>query len=153
MKEHVPDPNELLPLTQKALEDIVVRHDMYLRGQHGGARAVLQYRNLSHLDFSGKNFSQADFTGSLFLETNFEKSNLTGSSFFACDMRNSNLRYANCKRTDLRGAYIAGADLTGADLTGADMREGKIMKRGERGVLTDRKRSGGEGAKTVFTGA
>ena len=49
----VPDPSELSPLSQEELDDIVKRHMMFLKGQNGGARAVLQYRNLSNLDLMG----------------------------------------------------------------------------------------------------
>jgi uncharacterized protein YjbI with pentapeptide repeats len=153
MKEHIPDPSELPPLSQHALDDVIEMHGMYLRGQKGGARCVLHYRNLSHLDFKERDLSHADFTGSVLLETKLAGGNFQSANFFACDMRNANLKKGNFKRADFRGAFVAGADLIGADLTDADMREGKIMKRGKSGILEDRKRSGGRGAKTVFTGA
>ncbi len=126
---------------------------MFLRGQNGGARAVVQYKNLSNLDFKEQDVSQADFTGSAFLESNLSYANFSGTTFFACDMRNADMKGGNFRRADFRGAFVAGADLSQADMTDADMREGKIMKRGQQGALEDRKRSGGDGAKTVFTGA
>jgi len=149
----VPDPGELLPLHQDALDEIIKKHDMFLRGQQGGARAVITYRNLSYLNFKAKDLSNADFTGSLFIEADLSHGKFCNTTFFACDLRNANMRDANFSRCDFRGAYVAGANLSGSDLADVDMREGKIMKRGEQGELTDRKRSGGKGAKTVFTGA
>jgi len=153
MAETVPDPGELPPLSQNALDEAIKKHAMYLRGQNGGARCALKYRNLSYLSFKANDLSQADFTGSLFIEADLSFGTFKGATFFACDLRNANLREGNFTRADFRGAYVAGANLAGADLAEADMREGKIMKRGEKGELTDRKRSGGSGAKTVFTGA
>lgn len=153
MKHFLPEPGDLPALSQKALDDVITKHDMYLRGQTGGARAVLQYRNLSALSFHGNDLSQADFTGCLCVETDFSSGNFTSSSFFACDLRNAHFEDANLTRADFRGAYLGGANLTRANLHGADLREGKIMKPGEAGVLIDRKRSGGIGAKTVLTGA
>jgi uncharacterized protein YjbI with pentapeptide repeats len=153
MAESVPDPSDLPPLSQSTLDDLIKKHTMFLKGQHGGARCVLKYRNLSHLNFKSSDLSQADFTGSLFIEANLSHGIFKNACFFACDLRNANMREGNFSRADFRGAYVAGANLAGADLAEADMREGKIMKRGEKGELTDRKRSGGVGAKTIFTGA
>lgn len=153
MQNTIPDPKDLPPMEQYTLDDIIEKHGRYLRGQKGGARAVIQYRNLSELSFKGNDLSQADFTGSMLIGADLTDSNFSGCSFFACDLRNANIKNANLSRCDLRGAYVAGANLTGADLRDADMREGKIMKRDKRGILEDRKRLGGEGARTVFSGA
>lgn len=151
-RELIPDPEELEALNQNILDDIIEKHQMYLKGQHGGARANIKYKNLSHLSFRARDLSQADFTGSAMIECDMSHSNFSGATFFACDLRNSDLRDSNLSRTDFRGSYLAGANLTDADLTEADFREGKIMTRGEQGELTDRKRSGGVGAKTILTG-
>lgn len=153
MREHVPDPGDLPVLTQEALNEAIKRHGFFLRGQKGGARAVIQYHNLANLDFGGCDLSLGDFAGSILVNANLSHGIFAGANFFACDLRNSDLKDADLSRTDLRGAYIAGANLTGANLEAADLREGKIMKRGEQGVLVDRKRAAGTGAKTVLTGA
>lgn len=153
MRKNVPDPSDLPSLTQKALNVMMEKHMMYLRGQDGGARAVIQYYDLTALDLSNKNLSHADFTGSTFVDCNMTRSNFASTNFFACDLRNADLSDANLSRTDLRGAYMAGANLSRANMEEADMREGKIMKRGDDGTLTDRKRAGGKGAKTVLSGA
>lgn len=152
-EERIPEPENLPTLSQTDLDDVTRKHGMYMKGRRGGARAVLQYKDLSRLDFKRADLSQADFTGSLLLEADLSGGTFFGTSFFACDLRNADMRGGNFSRADFRGAYVAGADLTGANMSGADMREGKIMKRGDKGALTDRKRSGGLGAKTVFTGA
>ena len=149
----VPDPSELSPLSQEELDDIVKRHMMFLKGQNGGARAVLQYRNLSNLDFNGNDLSQGEFTGSLFIESDLSGGTFKSASFFACDMRNADMSNSNFSRADFRGAYVAGANLSGADMSDVDLREGKIMKRDSQGILEDRKRSGGQGFHTVFSGA
>lgn len=152
--DNVPlDPSEMAPMSQEELDETIKKHGRYMRGELGGARAVLQYRNLSGLNFSRKDLSQADFTGSLFREANMVEANFKSTSFFACDLRNANLRDANLSRVDFRGAYVSGADLTGADMTDADMREGKVMKRGKEGSLEDQRRPGGDGSRTVFAGA
>lgn len=149
----VPEPADLPSLTQKELDQKIKQHAMYLRGQVGGARAVIQYKDLSGLHLANRDLSQADFTGCLLVNCNLSSSNFSGTTFFACDLRHSDCRDSNFSRCDLRGSYLSGVNMTGANLKEADMREGKIMLRGEGGILEERARSGGEGGQTIFTGA
>ncbi len=149
----VPDPSELPPLRQDQLDEAIKKHEMFLSGRSGGARANLQYRNLSNLDFNSCDLSQADLTGSLLIEADLSSGTFKSTSFFACDMRNADMSNGNFSRADFRGAYVAGANLSGADLSDVDLREGKIMKRDTKGILEDRKRSGGQGSHAVFSGA
>lgn len=140
-------------ISQDALDEIIERHGLYTTGQTGGARAVLQYCDLSHLDFHESDLSNADFTASTFSESNLSGCKLANSTFFGADLRNCNLEDANMTRADLRGAYLGGANLAGANLHGADISEGRIMERDERGILRDQKRRIGEGYATSFAGA
>lgn len=143
-------------VTQRELDDIIQKHATFLKGIRGGARAILKFKDLSHLDFHGCNLSQGDFTGSLLNSADLSRGIFKGVSFFACDMRNANLEHADFSRADFRGAYVAGANLTGADLKSADMREGRLMERDDRGQMVDMKRPGvppDKTHKTIFTGA
>lgn len=153
MLKEIPDPSELPFLSQGRLNDMIEKHARFLRGESGGARAVLQYYNLSGLNFRRQNLAQADFTASSLAGCDLSDGVFTSANFFACDLRNTNFFRADLSRCDLRGAYLAGANLERANLFDADMREGKIMLQGEDGTLTDRKRSAGVGAKTIFKGA
>lgn len=153
MLKEVPDPSELPFLSQGRLNDMIDKHARYLKGESGGARAILQYYNLSGLNFRRQNLAQADFTASSLAGCDLSDGIFTSANFFACDLRNTNFFRADLSRCDLRGAYLAGANLERANLFDADMREGKIMKQGEDGTLTDRKRSAGTGAKTILKGA
>ncbi|HBR67761.1 MAG TPA: hypothetical protein DEA55_00095, partial [Rhodospirillaceae bacterium] len=87
MREEVPDPNELDPVSQMELDSIIRQHQMFTQGQNGGSRAVVQYKNLSYLNFNAADLSHADFTGSALLEADLSGGNYAGTSFFACDMR------------------------------------------------------------------
>ncbi len=143
-------------VTQRELDDIIQKHATFLKGIRGGARAILKFKDLSHLDFRGCNLAQGDFTGSLLNGADLSRGVFKGVSFFACDMRNANLEHADFSRADFRGAYVAGANLTGADLKSADMREGRLMGRDDRGQMVDMKRPGipeDKTHKTIFTGA
>ncbi len=151
--KYIPPPNNLPEITQSELNEVLESHSLFLRGQIGGKRAMLQYKDLSALNFHNHDLSHADFTGSMFVGADLSLGIYKCACFFACDLRNADLSHADLSRTDLRGAYLAGANLSGADLSDADMRCGKIMQEVKKKGLVNRKRSGGEGAKTILTGA
>lgn len=117
-------------LTQAELNDIIRKHQMFLTGRPGGARAVLRDHDLSQLSFVGQNLSQSDFTGCIMSNVDFKGANFESATLFGCDLSSSKLGNAKLARADLRGADIQNADLDGADLSNADLREGKsILKR------------------------
>ena len=149
----IPEPNELEVMHQEEFNQVLDKHLMFIRGQRGGKRAILKYRNLSYLNFHNSNLSQADFTGSLLIGADLSFGIYQSTCFFACDLRNADMSRADFSRADLRGCYLAGADLSGTDLSGADVREGKIMTNSRERGLEDRQRMGIETSKTIFTGA
>jgi len=143
-------------LSQEELDQIIKLHGLYMKGHHGGARAVIKFRNLSGLSFRNQDLSHADFTGSCLIGVDMSNGKFVSATFFACDLRRANLEHASFVRADFRGAFVAGANLKGADLKSADLREGKIMEKGAEGYLADRLRRDSTNApiaKTVFTGA
>lgn len=156
MKSHVPKPGDLKKLSQKDLDEVIKLHKDFVEGRRGGNRAILKFLDLSALDFLSADLSQADFTGSKLINADLSMGTFESSCFFACDLRNANLEGASFARADFRGASVAGANLTGADLNSADMREGKIMERGQNGILENRQRLGtndSQSWRTIFTGA
>ncbi|MGZ5998154.1 MAG: pentapeptide repeat-containing protein, partial [Rhizomicrobium sp.] len=58
-------------LSQKEASATVARHEMLYSGRLGGARAVFAFTDLSGLDLSDCNLSDADFTGAILEEVNF----------------------------------------------------------------------------------
>lgn len=142
-------------VSQRELDEAIKKHRTFLKGVRGGARTVMKFKDLTGLDFRGADLSQADFTGSVLVNANLARGTFRGVSFFACDLRYAHLEDGIFARADFRGAYVAGANLTGADLEKADLREGKIMERGEKGVLQDLAGPDGKPKqqRTIFTGA
>jgi len=62
------DPNQKFQWTkmsQKDLDAVLDRHEKFADNKGGGERAKLSMYDLSYLDFTGRNLSRADFTGSL----------------------------------------------------------------------------------------
>jgi uncharacterized protein YjbI with pentapeptide repeats len=50
-------------ITQAALNEIIKKHRVFLKGVRGGARAVFKLADMSEHDFIGADFSHADLTG------------------------------------------------------------------------------------------
>ncbi len=111
-------------IDQAELDEIIARHAAFKNGRANGARAVLQHYDLSGLRLSGADMSNADFTGSVMVETNMSDCVLDYAVFFACDLRKANFQGASLVRADLRGACLRGAIMANANLAEADLREG-----------------------------
>ena len=156
MQKDPPNPMNETPMTATELEDIFEKHTKFITGRIGGARADMQYRNLSGVDFSGKDFSQTDFTGSILDNADMRDGIFVSAVFFGCDMRGTKMEKGDFRRADFRGAFLMGADMTGADLKDADFREGKIMRRDKNGIMQNRPNTfsrDGEHVRTVLAGA
>jgi uncharacterized protein YjbI with pentapeptide repeats len=148
--------NGLETVSQKELDDIIMRHMRFSAGIPGGARAVLKFKDMSGLKFNQADLSQADFTGSKLFGADLSGGTFKGVSFFACDMRECNMEGANFSRADFRGAYVAGANLSGADMEHADLREGAVMERHSKGSLETLREENSfsmKPQKTIFAGA
>ena len=125
----------LRKISAPELEDIIVRHGMFLRGQTGGARANLPGYDLKYMDLAGKDLRGAEFSGSSLRNANVEGANLQTANLFACDMRETILKGTDLSRADLRGACLRGADLCDVLLMEADLRDGVLLKPDKKGNL------------------
>ena len=94
----VPDESELPVLSQADLTQIMRDHADFLKGKHGGARAVVKFKDISGLDMSDSNLSQADFTGSRLAGTDMSHCQMEAVVLFACDLRNADLQSTNLSR-------------------------------------------------------
>tara|TARA_R100000656_G_scaffold24167_1_gene21384 strand:- start:134 stop:1198 length:1065 start_codon:yes stop_codon:yes gene_type:complete len=114
-------------LSACAVERLADFHGRYLRGMKGGRRVVLRACNLSGLDLSGYNFSDAELPACDFSEANltsakFVRANLFGAHFNGADLSNTSF-----ERADLRGAKFDGAKLYYTHFKGADLRRGEVL--------------------------
>lgn len=144
----------LQPLTQRELDLIIQKHEMFLTGKPGGARAVVRDRDLSGLNLSGKKLSQSDFTGCILCDTDMTTASFDAANLFGCDLSGAKMRGIKLVRADLRGAEIENADLRGADLTGADLREGAVvLRRKSSAKPNDTFHSGAKAGAVSFRGS
>ena len=80
------------------LNEILQKHEMWLKGEEGRERADLRYTDLSGADLTDVDLRYANLRGT--------------------DLRYANLRYVNLSDADLRKADLRCADLRGVNLRG-----------------------------------
>jgi hypothetical protein len=72
-------------------------------------------------NFTGRDFSLANFDGAILVGANFVGANLGGSYFRGTNLGETNLSGANLSGANLSGAILTGAILAGANLAGANL--------------------------------
>ena len=97
-------------ITREELNDVLIKHGLWLSGKPDGIRADLYRANLIGANLSGANLSRADLS-----RADLYRADLSGA-----DLYRANLIGANLSGADLSGADLSGADLSGADLSGAE---------------------------------
>lgn len=142
-------------LAQADIAEMLRLHQRFRACQHGGARAVIEFVDVSELDFSGMDLEDAVFTGCRLAGANFENARLDNAIFFCADLRRANLRGASLRRADLRGAALQGANMSGADMFECDFREGSVAEKVGRGELAflSHDASSADLEETVFVSA
>jgi len=101
-------------LSQRELEEILDKHELFALSRQGGQRAKLTLCDLSYLDLSGRNLKQAEMTGALLCHANLAGTILEEANLFAADMRFADLRNADLTRADIRGVAKANLRRTGS---------------------------------------
>ena len=106
-------------ITKEDLNEILRKHELWLKGKYGGERA-----NLSRADLSGADLCRADL-----IEADLREADLSGADLREANLLEADLRGANLLEADLRGANLRGANLHGADLKEADLGGVKVNSR------------------------
>ena len=93
-------------MTQKELDKIIYKHQLWLIDEKGGERANLCYKDISNLNMSHCDLSGAKMRGATLLHCDMEYCDLRD-----CDMRGSLIIYCNMICCDIRGADMEGANI------------------------------------------
>ena len=119
------------------LNEILQKHEMWLKGEEGGERADLinvdlRGVDLSNINLNGADLKCADLSGADLRNANLMNANLWYTNLSYADLRyadlwninlsESDLNNANLRDTNLRGANLSYTNLSYTDLRGADLR-------------------------------
>ena len=121
------------------LNEILQKHEMWLKGEEGRERADLRYTDLSGADLTDVDLRYANLRGTDLRYANLRYANLSDADLRYADLRyadlwNANLRYVNLSDADLRKADLSDTDLSGANLSDADLRGVNLRGADLRGV-------------------
>ena len=118
-------------ITAEQLEDIIAKHEKWVKGIDGGERANLRdanlcganlrSANLSDANLCGVNLSDVDLCGADLRGANLYGANLCSADLYCTDLHGANLYSTNLRGADLHSANLSGADLRGAGLRGTDL--------------------------------
>ena len=124
-------------LNQEELNEILEKHEMWLKNEKGGERADLINVDLRSIDLSNVNLSGADLrnanlggadlsnvnlSNADLWNVNLSYAELRGSDLWNINLSESDLNNANLSDTNLRGANLSYSNLSYTDLRGADLR-------------------------------
>ena len=109
------------------LNEILQKHEMWLKGEEGRERADLRYTDLSGADLTDVDLRYANLRGTDLRYANLRYANLSDADLRKADLRcadlwNANLRYVNLSDADLRNTDLSDTDLSGANLRNANLR-------------------------------
>lgn len=83
-------------ITEERLQNILKKHELWLKGDPQGERADLRRVNLRRADLHGANLQRSNLRGACLHEANLQ----------GADLRGTDLRRSCLQRSDLRGADV-----------------------------------------------
>ena len=103
-------------ITQKELNEIIKKHQMWLNDENGGERARFNDMNLNGLDLSNSNLEAAYFCGTDLVHSNLENCNLKSCQMCYADLSYANLKNANIQYADLSSCILINTNLENCNL-------------------------------------
>ena len=116
-------------ISVEELNEILEKHEIWLRGEEGGERADLWDTDLRGFDLIDINLSGADLRNS-----DLGDANLMYADLKYADLKYTDLSYTNLSDADLRGADLRGANLMGANLSNTNLSNTNLSNADLRGT-------------------
>lgn len=95
-------------ISQEELDQIMDKHEAWLRGEKSGERADLSNLDLSYLDIHDRNLSGADFKNARLCRTDMFNSDFVSCDFRRADMESPHIEHSCFYDADMRGAKMIG---------------------------------------------
>lgn len=109
-------------MKQEELNDILEKHQLYLKGEEGGVRANLEGTDLRDANLRGAKLASANLRGANLAWANLRGANLRCDDLVGVNLQGANLVGANLQLADLEGANLKSVDLECANLELANLR-------------------------------
>jgi hypothetical protein len=107
-------------MNQVELDEIIIKHKLWLKGKEDGIRANLTGKDLRGAIFNTTDLRCVNFTGTDLRGMDFTGVNFTGADFTGADLENVNFTGANLNGVNFNGANLYHANLTGVNLNGSN---------------------------------
>lgn len=111
--------------------------DERLAARRTGERLYLRNLTFSHMNFSGKDLRQIDFSGCMFLDVIFDGANLRESDFENACLDGCSLRGVDFTAAQLCGTCMRGCDMQGCNICGANLYAAVLEHANLKGVKSD----------------
>jgi len=108
-------------MKQKELDEIIKLHEKWVVGNCNGKRADLSNVDLSGKDLSNANLRYANLNGTDLSDANLSYVYLKGANLSNANLSDADLSDANLINANLRSVNLSGANFRGADLSDADL--------------------------------
>ena len=110
------------------LEEILEKHEKWLKHEEGGERAKLIKTDLSFVDFRGVYLINIDLRFSNLRGANLSCANLVRANLSHTDLRKADLSYTSLNGTDLSYANLCEVDLNDSYLDNANLKHADLAK-------------------------
>ena len=110
------------------LEEILNKHEKWLKHEKGGEKAKLIKVDLSFVDLRGVNLINVDLRFSNLRGANLSYANLVRANLSHTNLRNANLSYVDLRGTDLSYANLCEVDLNDGDLDNTNLKHAGLVK-------------------------
>ena len=108
-------------ISQEELNEILEKHEMWLKRKKGGECANLNNVDLRDVDLLGINLRCADLSYANLTSADLSYANLSEADLSYVSLNDANLWNTNLSYTDLSNTDLSNADLSESDLNNADL--------------------------------
>ena len=110
------------------LEEILEKHEKWLKHEEDGEKAKLIKADLSYVDLRGFDLINADLRFSNLRGANLSCANLVRANLSHTDLRKADLSYTNLSGADLSYADLCEVDLNDSDLKNTNLKHAGLVK-------------------------
>ena len=105
-------------INQEELNEMIEKHEEWVKNDTKGEQLVLVYSNLDNLNFNWRNLK-----GAILSDCSLKFTSFIGANLSKVDLNGSNLKYSNLNGSDLGFADLSNCDLTNTIIEKVNFKE------------------------------